>query len=69
MANKPDSTENVLRIGCGGIFGLLFGSYVGIRLFLAHDQIFFFILTILLFALIFGYLSFKNGDSFWENWR
>ncbi len=74
MNNKPDNIDNGMRFGCGGLFGLLIGCYIGIRFFLFNNNMIAFFTTIVSLICICGFMAMKHGDRFWysleklKNW-
>ena len=62
---RPDRIEKGIRFGCGGIFGLFAGLYVSLRLW-RLDSIIPAIVVIIIAIFLCGYLSMRQGDSFWD---
>ena len=71
MIEKPNTTDKVIRFGCGFIFGL-FVCMVPVILFFAGRD-YSFVAYAALVALVFGVLSIRYGESFWRwmsrNWQ
>lgn len=67
-ARKPkiDTTEKVLRLGCGGFAGVFVGFYVTRYFWIRHFD--YALLAALGGGLIFATLAVKFGDRFWLWW-
>lgn len=60
----PDGTESVMRIGCGGAFGLLLGA--SLLLFDPLGSKGANIGFLIVFALVCALLAWRFGDRFWH---
>jgi hypothetical protein len=64
MNEKPDRTTKGIRFGCGALLGLLLGLSLVIYLIELTTRIT--IVACLFFMVIFGLLSVRYGERFWE---
>ena len=64
VTDEIDSTEKVLRFGCGALFAISFSVYFAIDL-MFNELGFIFILFMLMTSLVFGFLAMKYGNRFW----
>lgn len=65
MSQAPDTLENGLRFGCGGLLGLVLGARAWLCFF-DLNSISSFWICILSFVLVSGLLAVRYGDGFWE---
>ncbi len=61
----PHNDGKAVRFGCGALLGLVVGVGGAIRF--SSSSALLPVLSILATALIFGLLSARHGDRFWEN--
>ena len=64
VTHEVDSTEKVLRFGCGALFAISFSVYSAIDL-MFDESGFIFILFMLMTIIVFGFLAMKYGNRFW----
>lgn len=60
---QPDTTEKVIRFGCGFTFGLFF-SFLCMQVWLVIEG-YWLLSFVLLVAIICGVLAIRKGDNFW----
>ncbi len=64
MTKEPDAFEKSARFGCGAFFGMILGFFTLAQLFIWSFWIPLALAASI--ALLFGYLSMKFGDIFWD---
>ena len=62
--DAPDTLEKGIRLGCGGLVGLLFGLIIASRMF--SDSIAVRLITVIIIAGVCAIVALKTGDRFWN---
>ena len=66
MNDKPDLLEKVVRFVCGTVAGLFFWVIYSVQFEQVHDSLLRFLVMLVIFVALFGFLAMKFGDKFWE---
>lgn len=71
VSDKPDRMEKGVRLGCGGLAGLVAGLFAAVRVNPNDAVVFFGIILVL--AVLFALGALGGGDEFWfksiRRWR
>ena len=69
MAKRPDGMELSIRLGCGGLFGLLIGVLIALRLsWVLFGSAAAFVPLLLAIVVLCAVLAAVYGEGFWEWW-
>lgn len=67
MKENIDNTEKAIRIGCGGLLGMVVGFIFGMQLFITNLTA---VITVtILLTILFAIISLIKGDEFWDWFR
>jgi uncharacterized membrane protein len=64
MKENTDNKEKAIRIGCGGLLGMIVGFIFGMQLFITNFTAVIIVTTLL--TILFGIISLIKGDEFWD---
>jgi hypothetical protein len=69
VAKQPDRMEISIRLGCGGLFGLLIGVLIALRLsWVLFGSAAAFVPLLVAIVVLFAVLAAVYGEGFWEWW-